>query len=136
MKNVENGTFDPIAYNCSALKSGANGAIANADASQAHVKDDNRMNKKPVGYPGNRAEYKLPHKNNDHLGNREEYKLPYEDTYFPDNREEYINFPYQNANIQRYRELYYKKGNVSRTPYLCESIPGFPIIQSSCFPVT
>ena len=111
MENVENGTFDPIAYNCSALKSGATGAIGNADAAQAHIKDDNRMTKKPLGYPGNREEYKLPYKNTDHLGNREEYKLPYEDTYFPGNREGY-KFPYQNANIHRYKELYYKKPNV------------------------
>ena len=77
MENVENGTFDPIAYNCSALKSGADGAIGNANAAQAHIKDDNRMTKKPLGYPGNREEYKLPYKNTDHLGNREKYKLPY-----------------------------------------------------------
>ena len=38
MENVENGTFDPIAYNCRALKYGANGAIGNADAAQAHIR--------------------------------------------------------------------------------------------------
>ena len=69
------------------------------------------MTKKPLGYPGNRVEYKLPYKNTDHLGNREEYKLLYEDTYFPGNREGY-KFPYQNANVHRYKELYYKKPNV------------------------
>lgn len=111
MENVENGTFDPIAYNCSALKSGASGANGNADAVQAHIQQDNKMTKKPLGYPGNRAEYKLPYKNTDHLGNREEYKLPYEDIDFPGNREEY-KFPYQTANVHKYRELYYKKPNV------------------------
>ena len=76
LENVENGNFDPITYNCSALKYGAKGAIGNADAAQAHIKDENRMTKKPLGYPGNRGEFKLPYKNTDHLGNREKYKLP------------------------------------------------------------